>query len=361
MEICYKVLNDLNDETINGFYNSFHKSNRTSEEFKWEFCNSPKGKSIYVHAITPQGKVVGAISVIPLEMINGLGETLLTGKPEDTMVDIFARLKYRKTDILKEMYDLLEQECKKIGIEVLWGFTYEIKPFLRLGFETSFHSLQGTFVIKPFSAYNYLCSLNKNNRLKEKIKIALLVAVSAVLKYRSFFILGQIPGKVIFDDYADHEDLLLKHLNRDQTCFCLNQNNEYLNWRIKINPNKLSYQVVTLTNNKGEKEAEIIYSTHQNTGFIEQIIFLKTLNPKHVLRMLKYVEKNLKKENISLIRFMGFNSSLLNKKEIVLLKKFGFVFINRGIPVVFKKIGNIPIDITPNNIFLSRLYTQGNV
>jgi hypothetical protein len=358
MAITYNVLDDLKNVRINDFYNSFHNSSRTQKEFDWEFCDGPAGRSIYIHALTEEGKIAGALSVIPLEMTNGSGQTFLSGKPEDSMIDIFARLKYRKTDIFKEMYDILEKESKERGIEVLWGFTYETKTFKRLGFDAPFHSLQGIFVLKPFSSYRYLSQLNIRNRTKEKIQIAALVGLSFISIFRFH---GSIKKDIVYDDFQDHQQLLEKHLNENPDYFCLDQSPAFMDWRIRQNPNKPAFKIISLLNSQKKLEADIIYSVNGKAAFIEQIIYDRNSDSKRILKFLKTAIIAIKKENVSLIRFMGFDSNPLNKQELRLLKKAGFYFVNRGIPFVFKKIGTKLNHIDPSGIFLSRLFTQGNL
>jgi hypothetical protein len=359
MELRFDVRDVWKNEEINSFFNIFHNTHRTKEEFEWEFCMGPAGKSIYVNAVTGEGKIVGAFSVIPLEMTDAGGGKFLTGKPEDTMVDIFARLMFRKKDILKEMYSLIEEECRKMGIQFLWGFTYETSSFKRLGFVTSFQSLQGVYVMKPIPAYEFLCSLNSRNGLKQKIQIASLVLFSWVNKYRTFFISGKVRGTITDTLHPGHSALLREHLRSRGEFFCLNQDEMYIKWRTEDNPNLISYKFAGLTGRDGKLEAEIIYSISGRIAFIEQMLFTNRCNRQGILALLNDVCRKLKKENVSLVRFMGFNANSANSYEMRLLKKFGFVFLNRGIPFVFKNIGTAQRDMKPSDIFLSRLFTQG--
>ena len=360
MGINFRIAKKLSDPAINEFYNNFHKAGRTEEEFNWEFSTTPAGKAIYVQAVEEDGKIAGSIAAIPLVMIGPGGEKFLTGKPEDTMVEIFASLRYRKTDILTEMYTRLEDACRAAGMEIFWGFTYETKPFERLGFETGFHALQGLSVISPFPTYRNISGLNSHNRAKDKFMIALLVAGSYILGIRRSLRGSKLPGRLVYDDLSGHEELLKSHLEAGDKMYCLVQDAEYLEWRIKNNPNKISYKTVSLVNSENRKEIEIIVSINRDSAFIEQMIFRKNVKKAVVLRMIKQVVSMLKKEQVSVVRFMGFNTNPINRRELALLKSSGFVISDRGIPFVFKKIGTRKLDIRPENIFLSRLFTQGN-
>jgi hypothetical protein len=69
------------------------------------------------------------------------------------------------------------------------------------------------------------------------------------------------------------------------------------------------------------------------------------------------IKEIINSHDVSIIRFAGFKHNDINKAEIGFLKKLGFVFINKGINFVIKKLGNY--ELNHNSIFLSRLYTQG--
>lgn len=359
MDLKYEVLKDLSDKSVNGFYNAFHNTSRSSREFEWEFSDNPFGRAVYIQAKDIDGKIIGAISAIPVEFTSNTGERFLTGKPEDTMVDIFARLKHRKSDILKEMYQLLETECKKLGMEYFWGFTYASKPFIRLGFQSEFNSLQGILVIKPWNAYKFLSSLNPNNKLKQKLQIMFLSFGSFLLGQIKTFIRRKLNEEIIYDSKLNDKSLLLSHLSKAGKAYCINQTEEYLNWRIRDNPNSPEYHTVSLIR-KGERIVEIIYSIRAGTAYIEQILYGETENTT-VTRFIIHILQVFIEKNISVVRFMGFNRNTLNRQELGLLRKAGFLFVNRGIPFVFKKIGDKNIDMNPESVFLSRLFTQGNI
>ncbi len=82
----YRQANESDYVNINNFHNRIYSSNRTLEQFYWEFHNCPHGKSIYI--IGEDGdKIVGTNCVIPIELIDSNKNIILTGKSEDTLVD----------------------------------------------------------------------------------------------------------------------------------------------------------------------------------------------------------------------------------------------------------------------------------
>jgi hypothetical protein len=345
---------------INSFYLKIHNNIRTNREFEWEFFMSPHGEASYISAVNDNNNIIGTMAVIPVEMINSEGKIVLSGKPEDTMVDIFARIGSKNMDILKEIYKKIESESVKRGIRFLWGFTYATKPFIRLGFECKFHSLQGVYIAKPYASYKVLSNLKKDNTSLEKIKIAGFVALSWITNVR-FWRRNQNIDGLVNESQKEHDLLIQKHLSKSPDSFCINENDQYLKWRINNNPHKVTYEVFTLMGETGTPSLEIIVSSSGNVSFIEQILFDQTISSRVIKKVLMHVIRKLTSNQIGLIRFMGFNSNVLNKNEIKLLKGVGFKFINRGIPFVFKKIGDLENNIDSNSLFITRLFTQGNL
>ena len=172
MAIQIRLLLENEIDLANDFFNAIYKTNRSIENFRWEFLDGPNGSAIYIIAIDANAsqinKVVGIQCAIPIELANVKGQTVLTAKSEDTLVDPA----YRGQKIFERMYDLLFEECKKAGIKYIWGFTPAKKAFERIGFEIPYQAQQGLMVLNPVGAYSYLSTLNPDNKVKDKIKIA---------------------------------------------------------------------------------------------------------------------------------------------------------------------------------------------
>ena len=55
--VTYRLATPDDYEKINSFYNRIYQSNRTIEQFLWEFNDGPFGRSIYVIA-EDNGKLI---------------------------------------------------------------------------------------------------------------------------------------------------------------------------------------------------------------------------------------------------------------------------------------------------------------
>src|ERR1035437_8870639 len=128
--VIYKQAKEDDYKKINDFFNKIYSANRTIEQFYWEFHNAPAGRAIYIIA-EDDGKIIGTQCAIPIYLENSIGEKILSGKSEDTLVDPL----YRGQNIFYKLYDVLFEKCLENKIKILWDFTTAYKPFKKMGFE----------------------------------------------------------------------------------------------------------------------------------------------------------------------------------------------------------------------------------
>ena len=362
MNIRIRLLGDDEAQSVNEVYNNSYGNIRPISNFRWEFEQGPLGKAIYVIAedLDKSGnKIIGTQAAIPLNFVNGAGEKVLTAKSEDT----FVHPEYRGHKLFDKMYELLFEECRKSGIQFIWGFTYARKPFLKLGFEIPFETLQGLYVINPLKTFYYLSKLNPNNRISDKIKIF------------GLSILGYLKTQFQFNN-ANKNSILtattdipsktnISQFNCYDKKWTLDQDEKYKEWRFNFNPfeNKYKFHSFKLRPDNNLNDAEII-TNHRPEGFayIEQIKFGSLPNTTSKLFAIKYSIKYLKKESKKpfLIRFWGFNNNEIGQDEISVLKKTGFVFVNKGTAFVWKSLSKERCKIESKDVILSRAFTQGN-
>jgi hypothetical protein len=371
MPLEIRLVKESEYKAVNDFFNSARsidhhgqKVERPFENFLWEFINGPSGKAIYAIAIDVESgkepKIVGIQCAIPLKMIASNGENILTSKGEDTFIDIRAQIKYRKVDILKELYSLIFEECLKNGIESIWGFNSIMATIKRMGFDFPFKSFYGVLVLKPINAYKHIIALNAKNSNFDKIKISMLSGFSFLYSIKRNLFLSKIKNYNLNFEMSDNVDLFKRASSPDSQLFFLIQDNEYLKWRITQNPYKIEYKSFQIINHQNIIQAQVICSFNNNVAFIEQMLFDKNLNRKIIYSLLKKIIQSIYKENICLIRFSGFKTNNLNKEQIKILKDIGFIFTKKGEQFAFKKLSDNSV-ISPHNIFLSRLYKQGRM
>lgn len=342
--VTYRLANVNDIDAINALYNRVYKRNRTKEEFNWEFNSAPAGKAIYVIALDNE-KVVGTQCAIPYFLITGKGEQILSAKSEDTLVDPA----YRGKNIFEKMYALLFEESKKANIRLIWGFTYAIKPFKKLGFSIPFQSCLGILVLKPHAAYSYLSGLNPKNNLVSKFKIL-------GLSYKSHldFCLLKKP-KSTLKSTNEHVALNSASLNylSDTNYTGLLLDESFLNYRLYNNPYSKNYFQFNLF----DKESLVFsafYTINHKVGYILHLHF----NSENCANFIKQLIFETDLKNCHTIRFWGFTHNEISENEINHLKQSGFTFVNRGISFVGLNLAP-KTDLDYRNFFVSRLASQG--
>jgi hypothetical protein len=368
MPLDIRLLKDSEYKVANDFYNYTSHINRPApptprsySEFCWEFINCPNGKAIFSGAWeTEEGKqpvLVGIQSVIILKMILGNGKQILAAKGEATLIDIKALIKYKKTDILKELLTILMEECRKKGIEFLWGFNNIPASYKRLGFETPFKSYHGVLVLQPFNAYKNIISLRSQNTRMGHIKIAFQLGLSYFFSLKKIIVPTKKKNYHINFELNENETLFKNASLPDQLMFLL-QDKDYLKWRISENPYSINYKSYQLLDDDNTLMAQVICSIQNDVCFIEQTLFDKKLTKENIHFLLKNILCSLKNENICLVRYTGFKQNQLNLREMNLMKRIGFIFTGKGEWFTFKNLSDSSL-IRSENIYLSRMYKQG--
>ncbi len=349
--ITVRLANEEDVPAINTFYNTIYSANRTREEFEWEFYSAPAGKSIYVVAEVG-GELVGTQCVIPYFIINGKNETLLSGKSEDTLVSPL----HRGKQIFEKMYVLLLEECKKVGIEFIWGFTYATKPFKKLNFEIPFKSSMGIFVLHPFKASPYFKSLAKDRTWIENFKIDVLMCLS---RLKAMIKTANLKSNTRLTEAAFAYNS--KHFNylKSSESFGLKLDEAFLNYRIHTNPYNQNYHSIQSFNENNDIRISLVYSiTAKNVAYIIHLYTADQASENEIKQFLKTWIKSDRIKNCSALRFWGFNHCAQNKKELELLKQFGFIFINKGISFVWLKLSE-SLKLHAQNMVISRMASQG--
>lgn len=366
MPLEIRLVKESEYKEVNDFFNKARNINhkeplRKYDQFCWEFINGPWGKAIYAAAWeVDEGKrptIVGIQCLIPLKMISSDGKCFLTAKGEDSLIDISSFFKYKKTDILRELQTLLFEDCKKKGIELVWGFNTMYATNKRLGFENPIKSFYYILVLKPRQAFRNSVIQKSDISAFRKFKIAMLSVMSYLFSLKRFLIISR-KGSYQFNSGIDENADLFRRSAFPDHLFLLLQDKAYLKWRIQDNPYPVKYRSYQLLDQDDILQAQVICSIIKDVAFIEQTLFDKSLNKRTVRFILKKVIRSLKNEDICMIRHIGFKSNILNTEEMKMLKNIGFVHTKKGEQVCFINLTE-NVMINPENVYLSRLYKQG--
>lgn len=353
--VTYRQAEEKDYQKINNFHNRIYSSNRTIEQFYWEFHNAPAGKSIYIIG-EDEGKIVGTNCVIPFELVKYNHEKVLTGKSEDTLVDP----EYRGQNIFYNLYQVLFDKCRENNIKVIWGFTSASKPFKKLGFDIPYEHLQIMEVNKIFASYKFLSQLNNKNKTIDKAKILALCVYS---KLRHLYKILDSSALKDFNistapQFDQVSDLTGANLNSTDKSFAIDQSPEFQKWRIYSNPNYQNIHTFSFSKKDKKLVGLIVFqSSPGKPAYICQSTFHPELSKKVVVQMIQYATKKVFMEGIFLIRNWVFNHNSYNKKEIELYDAAKYTILKRGIGLVWKELQTSGLESGGFN--LSRIATQG--
>lgn len=352
--VTYRIAEEKDFIRINDFHNRIYSSNRTMEQFYWEFLDCPHGKSIYIIGEDDE-KIVGTNCVIPISLTDSNNKTILTGKSEDTLVDP----EYRGQNIFYNLYQVLFDKCIESNIKVIWGFTSAIKPFKKLGFQVPFSHQQSLAVKSIHKSYKYLSGLNQRNTLIDNLKILSLCAVSK-LRISFYRKTDEVKNFHVsrHEITSDIEKLIIENLKIRKGAYAIKQSVEYMKWRVYKNPNY--YKVHTFgfyDSNKNLKAIIVANSNPRKVAYVIFSVFNPSMSQKEIVSMISYMTKELFKEGVDLIRNWHFNHNSLNINETKSYRKAGYNHLNRGVGFVWKELGDYQID--PVGFYLSRIATQG--
>lgn len=355
MAIEIRLLKEDEIALANDFFNSIYKTNRSLDNFKWEFVNGPSGPAVYVVAIddsiTTQKRIVGIQCAIPIELSDAKGNIILTAKSEDTLVDPA----YRGQKIFERMYELLFDECRKAGIKFIWGFTPAKKAFERIGFEIPFQAHQGLMVFNPFRSYSHLSKLNPQNKLIDKVKITGLTFLSMITSIKLSFIASL---KLRIEEVSMNSVMEnIRAYNPHSKLYFLNMNKEYLDWRIARNPYHNQYENYQVYSNDKFRAEVIVNFREHGLSYIESIHFADHVSHEHRKGILLAIVKQMRKRS-KFIRLLCFGTNEELQLQEDFFRQCGFVILKRGGHFVWKSLTETKLD--PNNLYLTRLFTQGN-
>jgi hypothetical protein len=301
-------------------------------------------------AVDPDTKqVIGTQCAIPLYVTNASGEKILTAKSEDTLVDSA----YRGRNIFEKMYALLFDECRRAGIVAIWGFTYAIKPFNKLGFDIPFKCDFGLIVYYSGAAYKYLDSLKAGRTFAEKVKIAVLVTMARL----KFIFKPGLPAPKGYSISKEVQGSLETLPPPQPGVFYLQLDSKFLEWRLRANPYPNKHLYYSLIDNSGKQAGSVICSQAAEVSYIMHMAFAHELPDETKLQFLNSVIHDLALQT-SVLRFWGFTHNNTGKQEIALLRRSGFMFTAQGISFVWKKLDETSsLDVM--NFALSRMASQG--
>jgi hypothetical protein len=356
----------LEKESVNKvvhFFNNTHsdqlqKNNRSVPEFEWLFIKSYYKPSLYsVASDIDSGEIIGTYAGIFIPMITRNGERILTIKGEDTLLSLDKMIGLGKRDILKELFLAISEKAKEENVKFMWGFTPAKGPFRRCGFKIITQIKGSFYVIRPVKFYENRVEKFPGLKVWGKMRIFIFAWLNWIIIGFKTNKSHEFTGKRINFDEID-EERLLSFLPENVYTTWLSK--EFLKWRIEENPSSLNWGFLEFRDSKEKIVAYFIYSSdNQNIFYVEQFLFEKHLPDAKKIKIMKAAFNYCRKKGAIMVRAMGLNHNEVNRNEMRLLSMSGFYFFNNPEEsyFVFQNLSNT--EIKPEDIYLSRLNTQG--
>lgn len=352
MEIAYRRASKADYQSINDFHNRIYKSNRSLEQFSWEFERAPAGESVYIIALDGD-RIVGTNCVIPIELYNSATGPFLSGKSEDTLVDP----DYRGHGIFNQIYNVLFEECVNEGIEVIWGFTPARAPFKKIGFEIPYDHSQSLMVFDVLKSFDYLKALNPANGLLDKLKIFGL-SLYSYFRWKLTSPSIQIQLNREKPDFEELSYFLNKQIDSSDEFTSIYSSPDYLKWRFQTNPYLKNLLYLTHRDKEGNLKASAFVNIDANDVAHITFITFHSVDSKAEREGIVYELSNrIRQKKAIALRNWVFSHTAVNKQELEAFKESGHVVLNRGMGFVWKNLGTA--NHSPDRIILSRLFTQG--
>lgn len=353
---------DSIDKVINFFnHEQNHKpqwNNRLREEFEWLFFNGTYKPSLYAIATDSEtDEIVGTYAGIFIPMLSLSGEPIMTLKGEDTLLSLDRMIKFGKRDILKDLLHTLEEKSKTDNVRFIWGFTMAKAAFKRCGFKVICQIKGSFYIINPFKFYQIRIKQFPQISFIKKFLLLGFSFYNYVVQKLSSVQFSQIRCEQISFAEID-EKILLSFLPRNVYTTYLNL--EFLKWRVLDNVSKMTYGFLEFKNKDSTIIAYFVFSHNkENIYYVEQFLFGEYLSDRLKIQIMKLAFNFCKKQQAIMIRALGFSHNKLNIKEMELMKKTGFYFFNNpaGSNFIFKNLADS--EVNPEDIYLSRLNTQG--
>jgi hypothetical protein len=363
MSVIIKFLESESVSKVLHFFNTAQSdklmsNKRTREEFDWLFINSYFKSSLYAVAWDSDSEeIIGTYAAIFIPFLSKTGESILSLKGEDSVISLDKMIGLGKRDLLKELLNTLIEKSKDEDAKFMWGFTPARAAFQRTGFKIITQIRGSFYVINPLKFYKNRIKLFPQLTFNKKIQLYGFSWYNSLNIKFKFVLSGHFSLKKISLDEVD-EGVFLSFL--PQNVYTIYLSKKFLKWRIKENPSAITYGFLEFSDKKDIIVAYFIFSSNkENIFFIEQFLFARELTDSKKVQIMKLALNYCRKQKAIMVRALGFSHNIVNINEMKLLSKIGFhFFLNpEESYFVFQNISDF--EIKPEDIYLSRLNTQG--
>lgn len=339
------------------FHNAAYGTKRTSEQWFWEYEGNAPSRSVFT-IIEDEDGIGGTQGMIPI-YLNINGQKYLSGKSENTLLSP----KHRGGSLSQELYGFALSRCKNNNMSFIWGYTPAEKVWKnKFGFATYNTMFFSILILNPFKFLSAMKSKLSPLKSIASLPLVLLAYIySLMLRYYQRFLNNSSFKRFSIEERPRNIDDLKLLYDRLRTKYPylihIDQDDNYLNWRIACNPNIIWKKNYFLYEDNTLKSYCYITSSNNTTAFVADFTFETREAGAYLLNEML---KSLNSGKISHLIFLGNQQNRLITNVFALLNKFGFLR-KRTAPFVFKNISGKDDNNLYNieNWYLNGLWTEG--
>ena len=355
-------------EAVN-FHNEFSGGNRTVEEWRHEYKKYLKKHSIFT-ILKDQDKIIGTIGFLPY-YVNFNERKHLVGKGENVLI----HPNYRNGVLFRRFFNFTLEIAKQKHMEYAVGRTQLGLVWNRLlkfnAFPNIFSQRMGVIKLRGLNKSLRTLVKRKYSSKSKQLFIRLGLIFCSVFLFRltrfkmaitKISLASKKKDYEISSMLRDNNDIIKLFQNltqKQENLICLNQDIDFLNWRI-FNSQRLVYKTYFIY--KKDKLDGYCYATINialNTAYLTDFTFNDIKSGKLLLHK---VFSDFRKETAPLIFFFGNETNDVVNKSFNLLKKVGFIKIKNPTWFVIKGLSDTTNETQFNNIsnwHITSLWTEG--
>jgi hypothetical protein len=320
LRIQFEELKSTEIDQVLDMHNAHYSDKRTVKQFNWEYKSNLSDN--FVFTVVKKGNViVGTQGMIPI-LVNVGGVSYLSGKSENSYLDSG----YRGGTTFGELYNYAISLCKAKGMICIWGITPAIKTWQKkLGFSVYPEAKYTAFLIlrpKSFISKIIKYDWSLNRKIVGVFSSLPIYFYSAVRRYAHFSFHENVKFSIEerLGSITDIEDLY-RRLKLKQNFIHIQQDENYLNWRIFNNPNNI-YTTYFLYKADQLKAYSYLSINSEKDAYLSDFTF-EDYEAGEIL--LKKILAKLISCNAKSVLFMGNIKNHVMAETFQLLKKYGFL------------------------------------
>lgn len=354
------------------FHNKYFMDNRSTAIWKHEYQSYMPEKYVFCIA-KKDNEIIGTNGMLPIQL-KIQKKSVLTSKGESSLI----ALNYRGSPIFRNLYQFVIDKLEKRDVKIIWGITNFGLVWKRILHFNVFDKIFKNSIIFINFKNSFIFIKNRliNENQKKGLKYPIIIFVTLCLLfyklYFFFFAIKRFFLRLISqNEYFSVEKVnntsdienLLESVNNEFNLIQIEQQKEYLNWRIYDNP-ILDYKTIYIYK-KGNKKRLLGYAyfsinKSKNTGGITEFVSInKSVSEILINRGFSFFKEN----KVGFCRYFGNSKNTIVNHTLKYLRKNGFLNIKENSSFIFKSLTKYEIDEkyenNPKNWYITGLWTEG--